>query len=490
MLTKVLQKAREYEKKAEKKIPEGQRPSFHLSPRTGWMNDPNGFSFFDGKYHMFYQYYPYATYWGPMHWGHAVSKDLVRWEYLPVVLAPDQQYDKDGCFSGSAVGFGNSHALIYTGVEIEKQSDGRENVKQVQCVASGDGVNYQKWECNPVVSPEIISEPVSMADFRDPKVWKHENTYYMVVGCCDENKMGRIAMFSSLDLKEWKYDGMIARNDGSYGRMWECPDFFAVDGIHMLIASPQDMRKKNNEFHSGNGTIYLTGEFDYESCNFQHGEAHAIDYGLDFYAPQTTMTEDGRRVMVAWMKSWDINVYPGESLWNGMMTLPRELHVKEAKLLQSPVRELKNYYADEVIYSDITLTNSMELHNISGRELNLEIEVKDGEYKIFEIQFAKNKDYKVSCKYEPETGVFSFDRSNSEVCRDIVNERKMDISCAGARIKIQIILGKYSAEIFINDGEQVMTSVFFIPMEAEDITFIVDGSLTADITKNKIEMKK
>ena len=118
-----------------------------------------------------------------MHWGRCITEDFVEWEYLPVTLAPDQNYDKDGCFSGSAIETEDGHVLVYTGVTIDE--DTRE-VKQVQCIASGDGLDYQKWDCNPVASPKLITESVSQADFRDPKIWKHENKYYMVVGSCDE----------------------------------------------------------------------------------------------------------------------------------------------------------------------------------------------------------------------------------------------------------------------------------------------------------------
>ena len=146
-----LLKVREYEEEMGNRIPKEDRPAFHLSSRVGWMNDPNGFSFYQGKYHLFYQYYPYNTVWGPCHWGHAVSEDLIHWEYLPAALAPDEEYDADGCFSGSAVTLPDgSQMLIYTGVVRKELEDGGIREIQHQCLAFGDGMHYEKYEGNPI----------------------------------------------------------------------------------------------------------------------------------------------------------------------------------------------------------------------------------------------------------------------------------------------------------------------------------------------------
>ena len=151
-MSEPLNSARTYEENAEKRIAKEDRPAFHLSSRVGWMNDPNGFSFYHGKYHMFYQYHPYDSHWGPMHWGHAVSEDLLHWEYLPCAMAPDSPYDPDGCFSGSALELGDGrHLIMYTGVIRTLLEDGSTQDIQRQCLAFGDGINYTKYEGNPVM---------------------------------------------------------------------------------------------------------------------------------------------------------------------------------------------------------------------------------------------------------------------------------------------------------------------------------------------------
>ena len=157
-----LQNARAYEAQHGAAISAAERPAYHLTPYTGWMNDPNGFSFYQGNYHLFYQYYPYDTIWGPMHWGHAVSTDLLHWDYLPAALAPDSPCDKDGCFSGSAAQLPDGRQLLlYTSVRREEQPDGKTRDVQTQSVAVGDGLDYVKLAQNPVLDETCLPE-----DFR------------------------------------------------------------------------------------------------------------------------------------------------------------------------------------------------------------------------------------------------------------------------------------------------------------------------------------
>ncbi|MBD5458365.1 MAG: glycoside hydrolase family 32 protein, partial [Lachnospiraceae bacterium] len=188
MTSQTLRDARKYEEAMGNKITKEQRPGFHLSARVGWMNDPNGFSFYNGEYHLFHQYYPYDSHWGSMHWAHAVSNDLLHWRYLPAALAPDAEYDRDGCFSGSAVTLPDGkQLLLYTGVAKESQPDGSMRDIQTQCIAVGDGVDYEKYPENPVIDRNLLPEGGSKYDFRDPKVWqKADGSYRCVAGNCTE----------------------------------------------------------------------------------------------------------------------------------------------------------------------------------------------------------------------------------------------------------------------------------------------------------------
>ena len=257
-----LQRAREYEKEAMRRIPEGQKPDFHLCGPVGWINDPNGFSCFQGEYHLFFQYHPYSTKWGPMHWGHAKTKDFIRWEFLPAALAPDQDYDGQGCFSGSALEYDGKQYLMYTGVKETEGPDGKPVIRQTQCMAQGDGIDYRKWDCNPVISADSLPKGSSPEDFRDPKIWREEDGFYAVIGSRSEDTSGQILLYRSEDLKNWELAGVLDRSKNEYGKMWECPDFFPLDGGQVLITSPQFMEAKGLEFHNGNGTIYLVGKYD------------------------------------------------------------------------------------------------------------------------------------------------------------------------------------------------------------------------------------
>lgn len=190
------------------------RQHYHFMPQSGWMNDPNGLIFFNGQYHVFYQTNPYNGFWDCMHWGHAVSKDLVHWEYLPLALAPSEEYDdyqKGGCFSGSAIEHEGKLYVFYTATA--NHGNGSE---QSQCLAiSEDGINFEKYDGNPLFdAPEGI-QPDS---FRDPKVWKHENKYYMVVGASRNNR-GLALIYESADLYHWNFLNVLAESRGEWGFM-------------------------------------------------------------------------------------------------------------------------------------------------------------------------------------------------------------------------------------------------------------------------------
>ena len=263
-MSQTLRDARRYEEITERKIEAEEKPGFHLAARVGWMNDPNGFSFYQGKYHLFYQYHPFNSHWGPMHWGHAVSDDLLHWEYLPAALAPDTVYDEAGCFSGSAVELADGRQLLmYTGVHKEVQEDGGVREVQAQCIAIGDGRDYEKYQGNPVLDEKDLPDGGSKYDFRDPKMWKApDGTFRCVVGNCAPERDGQILLYSSKDGLDWKYEKILAANHGRFGKAWECPDFFELDGKQVLLTSPMDMLPQGLEYHNGNGTLCLIGTYD------------------------------------------------------------------------------------------------------------------------------------------------------------------------------------------------------------------------------------
>lgn len=492
MTSQILREARKYEEASEKLIKKEERPAFHLSTRTGWMNDPNGFSYYNGKYHMFYQYNPYETKWGPMHWGHAVSSDLLHWEYLPAVLAPDEDYDGDGgCFSGSALTLPDGRQLLmYTGVRREHQTNTIVRDIQTQCLAVGDGVDYEKYEANPVLDETDLPEGSSRFDFRDPKMWQNTNgTYNCVVGNCRTDGDGQVLLFHSEDGFHWEFQKILVSNNHRFGRMWECPDFFQLDGKWVLLTSPQDMLPQGFEYHNGNGTLCLIGEYNEKTGDFTEQKNQSVDYGIDFYAPQTMLAPDGRRIMIGWMQNWDATNLstPEERLWFGQMSLPRELSIKNGRLYQRPVRELDELRRNKVVHKNVTFSGITRLDGINGRrvdmELTLRAEDKEKLYQKFAVRFAQNDTYHTAISFRPLESILKVDRKFSGTRRAIVHQRRSLVDSSDGELKLRIILDRFSVEIFVNDGEQVMSATLYTDPKIDGISFFADGNVTMDVVK-------
>ena len=428
-----------------------ERPEFHLSPKVGWMNDPNGFSYYKDKFHLFYQYYPYDSQWGPMHWGHAVSDDLLHWEYLPAAIAPDMPYDYVGCFSGSAITLPDGKQLfMYTSVRKEAQPDGGVRDIQTQSLAVGDGMDYEKDVRNPILTAEDMPENSSPFDFRDPKMWKCEDGTYRCVIVNDraDGTGGRILLYRSEDGFNWEFESVMLSNDGRFGKMWECPDFFTLDGKDVVLVSPQDMLPKDFEYHNGDGTLCLIGKFDEETKTFIPEKDQAVDYGIDYYAMQTVEAPDGRRIMIGWMQNWDTcanNRIP-KGKWFGQMSLPRELSIKDGRLIQKPVREIEK------------------------------------------LRCAQNDTYHTAVSFRPYESVLKIDRKFSGSRRAIIHQRRSLVNSENGEIKLRLILDRFSAEIFVNDGEHVMTATIYTDLEADGISFFADGKVEMDVTKYELKL--
>ena len=494
MINEALKKACEYERKKEQEISSQERPVFHLSPRVGWMNDPNGFSYYDGKYHLFFQYHPYDTVWGPMHWGHAVSDDLLHWEYLPVAIAPDEKYDKDGCFSGSALALDDGrHLLMYTGVRREEQPDGTVRDIQAQCIAVGDGLEYKKYEKNPVLGENDLPEGSSKFDFRDPKMWRGtDGRFYCVVGNRHVKNQGQILLFSSDDGFDWKYDTTLASNDNRYGRMWECPDFFKLGDKWLLITSPQDLVPQGLEFDNGNVTLCIAGEYNAQNEKFTEQNVQTLDYGIDFYAPQTILAPDGRRIMIGWMQNWDTcQMCPEDAKWFGQTSLPRELFWKDGRVCQKPVREVDAMRSECIRFSNVTVSGDFKLDEICGRMIDMEISLRPNDvnnhYRKFRIDFAENDQYYTSLIFDPIEDTLEIDRKHCGSRRAIDHQRKCRANYKNNELKLRIILDRYSAEIFVNDGESVITTTMYTDQNADSVSFYADGKAQMDIVKYNLD---
>ena len=488
-----LARARAYEREQLPAVPPALLPRFHLCGGVGWINDPNGFSLYRGEYHLFFQYNPYDVRWDTMHWGHAKTRDFIRWERLPAALAPDADYDRDGCFSGSALETPDGrHLLMYTGVRKTLRADGTVEELQTQCLAFGDGRDYEKYPGNPVITAAALPPGGSSRDFRDPKIWREGDEYRCVAGNRCPDGSGAVLLFRSPDAVHWRYAGTLAASGNRCGRMWECPDFFPLDGTDVLLLSPQELFGQEPEFLDGNTTLCLLGRFDAAEGTLRREAEQTIDYGLDFYAPQTVFTADGRRVMVAWMQYWNsVDYRPEPPLpFFGQLTLPRELRVRDGRLLQSPVRELENYRGAALIRRDLLLRDETRtVPGVSGRCLDLLLTLRPvaGErLRSFTLTLAAQGEDGLTLRYEPEERCLTVDRSRCGFPASVRNRRSFPVRAAEP-FRLRLLLDRWSLEVFVNGGEQAASFVLYAPQEADGIRFTADGAALLDLENYDLE---
>jgi sucrose-6-phosphate hydrolase SacC (GH32 family) len=320
-----------------------QRLRFHFEPKKGWINDPNGLVWFNGRYHAFFQHYPHAPKWGQMHWGHTVSDDLVHWEELPIALYPDQPYENGGgCFSGSAIVKDGTLYLFYT--SVDKQG------RQTQSMAeSRDGITFVKNKNNPIIPVSPLGDN---QNFRDPKVLETKDGYAMVVGAGIDG-IGKLLLYRSHNLYDWQYAGTILEGE-AYGPVIECPDLFPLGGRYVLMFS-----RMHRPLYA---TQFVIGDFD--GTRFIPDAFHEIEAGPDFYAPQTFLNSQGRRIMIAWMSNWEKPVPEGAER-AGAFTIPRELTLAEGLLRNVPVAEARSLLQADDPHV-LVFGNALTLRNASG----------------------------------------------------------------------------------------------------------------------------
>ncbi|HTB97897.1 MAG TPA: glycoside hydrolase family 32 protein [Terracidiphilus sp.] len=313
-------------------------------PPHNWMNDPNGPIFWKGKYHLFYQLNPNAAIWGDMHWGHAVSADMVHWHHEPVALAPTPgDPDSEGCFSGSAIVFNGRPTFIYTGVqnatpELMTLHDGNGKLRETQMLATAEDDALLHWKKR--AQPIIPSPPAGMTvtGFRDPCPWHEDDGWYLGVGSGEREKGGCVLLYRSHDLLHWEYlhkltegkpNGLQAQNPCDSGEMWECPDFFPIDGHHCLFYSTE------------NKVIWTTGEYDARAHLYTPKRRGVLDHGA-YYAPKSFLAPDGRRILWGWIRETRPEAEFSAAGWAGAMSLPRVLGVgSEGQLTMTPAVEVE-----------------------------------------------------------------------------------------------------------------------------------------------------
>ncbi|XP_049868648.1 sucrose-6-phosphate hydrolase-like [Pectinophora gossypiella] len=409
------------------------RLHYHVAGPVGWINDPNGFSYYKGEYHLFYQFYPYAAKWGPMHWGHVTSKDLVNWKQLPTALLPDEEQ----CFSGSAVVDGDTHVLIYTA--HENLASGLSNESQYLAF-SDDGVNYDKFKGNPV----IPQAPNGSPDFRDPKAWKHGDHWYVIIGSKTTDERGRVLLYRSEDLIEWEFLTILGESKGDLGYMWECPDFFELDGKFVLLMSPQGMKPEGDRYKNLHQTGYIIGSFNYDTLEFTPDVGfQEMDYGHDFYAAQT-MEHNGKRYVVGWFAMWESPFLEDVDGWAGAMTIIRELSIVNNRIIMKPLDDMVSLRESLVASGDFRTNVPV----VFGKTAEIVI---DGDLN-------KNMDFLLEGTEGGEKGWIKWDSESRKVGIEIDGDvRQVEWYPIGSTT-LRIFLDASSVELFCGEGEVVFSS--------------------------------
>jgi len=449
------------------------RLHYHFMPPAHWMNDPNGLVYYQGYYHVFYQHNPFGPRWGSMHWGHARTKDFITWEHLPLALAPSEPYDAGGCFSGSAVAADGLLHLFYTGVRMEG-----DKLVQVQCRAiSQDGVHFTKDPRNPLIS----SYPrEGSADFRDPRVWRHGGAWYMAVGS-GKNGRGKVLLYRSDNLSRWDYVGVAAESHGTQGAIWECPDLFPLGGKHVLLVSPVEREPRR--------VLCFVGEMDYAAGQFRKEAEGELDKGPDFYAAQTFFGSD-RRILLAWMQSWEGEIPTQEQNWAGAFTLPRELSLDAAgRLRVAPVPELKQ------LRTGVVFSSEVDLEGWSGGLAICDLQ-SSGLEAILRVDMHQTTADEFGLLWRTSTGgeglaAVSVSRAQGELYLDTTKARRghrgryvCKVDPRRGELEVRAFLDRSSIEVF-GDGEAGSITARIYP---DDPQLVLDMFARGGVLKASLEL--
>ena len=456
------------------------RQKYHIQGIVGLINDPNGFSQFKGKYHMFYQWNPLGTDHKNKTWAHSVSDDLLHWKRLKTALRPDTWYSKDGVYSGSAIVDDEKLYLFYTG--NVKDSDG--NRESYQCLAvSSDGENFERWE------PSIVNQPDGYTrHIRDPKIWKKDGKFYAVIGIQSEDLEGKAVLYSSENIKDWKFEGEIAgANHGKikdFGFMWECPDYFQLKDEKtgeikdLLVFSPQGLEPEGDLYNNKYQTGYLFGKLDYEKPEFEIlSDFVEIDRGHDFYAPQSMEDDKGRRLIVGWMGIPEEEDFPTvKNEWLHCLTLPRELKVIDGKLYQLPIKEMESIRGEKIEFSG-KVTGEVKV----GTGVTYELKAKFTDFNSdFGLKLRTGKNSETVLKFDYNDKKFVLDRTKGEQPDKRLRKVYLgDIS----ELELTVFVDSSSVEVFINGGQEVFSSRIFPEKDANGIIVFADKDVNAEIEK-------
>jgi beta-fructofuranosidase len=430
------------------------RPIYHFTAPANWLNDPNGLCFWQGAYHLFYQHNPHAAVWGPMHWGHAVSDDLLHWRHLPIALAPTPGGpDADGCWSGVLVDDGGLPTIVYSGHQTRA---GRRDDVQLPCLAtSRDGLlTWQKDPANPVIAAPPAD--LDVYEFRDHVLWREDGAWRQLIGAGIRNAGGAALMYRSDDLRSWEYMGPLCRGESdATGTIWECPDFFALGDRHALVLSPIPLRR----------SIYLTGSYD--GRRFVPSLRGEVDAGGHFYAPQSFVDPQGRRIMIGWLwegRSEQAQIAAG---WAGAMSLPRVVTARaDGGLHFAPLPEVDLLRGEHMAYGGLELAAgaAMLLDPAAGDALDVELELEAGRAEQIEVALRRSPDgeEQTVIRYDRASSLLEVDRARSSRDPEAHQTAAGDVCplAADGVLRLRILLDRSVLELYTPSGQCLTSRIY------------------------------
>ena len=450
-----------YEQLKEKVKNAPYRQKFHIQPETGLLNDPNGFCFDGEKYHLFYQWFPLGATHGLKYWRYLTSADLVNFQDCGIGIRPDSPYDSHGAYSGSALKNpkqDNSLLIAYTG--NHRSAEWKRVAYQLLATFDTKTMELKRSE------PFMSGEPKGYTEhIRDPKIWLEGNDCLAVIGAQRENKTGTVLLVKNGELL-----GEIDCNLPNFGYMWECPDYFRLDNTDILVFSPQGLEAQEDKYQNIFQSGYIFGDFDKNSLNFnRNSEFKELDLGFDFYAPQTCLGKNGERIMVGWFGLPDTYYPSDEDDWQGCLSLPRVLTVENGQLKQRPWEELKKLRGEKIE---------------NPQQLDIgEIKLINEQEKPFNLELFKDTDFATKLIFDGENFIFDREKSGAlPYCslKEVPKGKDGFIRKLKIKVKeLRIFLDKSSLEIFINNGDAVMSGRIFRAERAKKIAFNGEAKIIA-----------
>ncbi len=453
------------------------RQTYHIQPEMGLLNDPNGLIYFNGKYYISHQWFPLGAVHGLKYWYNYTSKDLVYFQPEGVILSPDTKYDSHGVYSGSAFEYQGHLYYMYTG--NHRDHDWQRQATQMIARLKDDGT-VEKFP-----KPVISHQPEGYTShFRDPKVFSHNDKYYAIIGAQTNDEFGKLLLYQTTDIVNWHYLGEIKTKLNQFGYMWECPDYFELDGHDVIMFCPQGIESEEDKYQNIYQSGYLIGDLNFETLNFDHEAFLELDKGFDFYAPQTFLGEKGQRILIGWMGLPDTTYPTDDEGWAHCLTLPRVLNIENGKLKQRPIKSLEKLRYNKETALGYANKFTTKLHPYEGKQYELIIDIleNDASEIYFELRTSKNQSTVIS--YNKQMNTLTLDRTESGLLPGNVEGTTRSTKLDSSLSQLRIYVDTSSIEIFCNDGERVLTSRIFPDNNATGIkTSTESGQVYLQFTK-------